>query len=69
MPDIGKVGSQLKLPRGDDLFGKLVSAGVYFYVIRATGSDGKKYKLSGDINILRYERRDSGGGTMDEPVE
>lgn len=49
--------------------GKLVSAGVYFYVIRATGSDGKKYKLSGDINILRYERRDSGGGTMDEPVE
>ena len=49
--------------------GKLVSAGVYFYVIRATGSDGKKYKLSGDINILRYERRNSGGGKMDEPVE
>ena len=48
--------------------GKLVSAGVYFYVIRATGSDGKKYKLSGDINILRYERRDIGGG-MPEPLE
>lgn len=48
--------------------GKLVNTGVYFYVIRATGSDGKKYKLSGDINILHYERRDMGGGSMD-PVE
>ncbi len=46
--------------------GKQVSAGVYFYVIQATGSDGKKYKLSGDINILRYERRDYGGGTVPE---
>ena len=42
--------------------GKQVSAGVYFYVIRATGSDGKKYKLSGDINILRYESRGSSMG-------
>lgn len=42
--------------------GKLVNAGVYFYVIRATGSDGKKYKLSGDINILRYESRGSSMG-------
>ena len=51
--------------------GKLVSAGVYFYVIRATGSDGHKYKLSGDINILRYEHRSmgGGGGGVDEPVE
>ncbi len=49
--------------------GKLVSAGVYFYVIRATGSDGKKYKLSGDINILRYERRSMGGSGYEEPVE
>lgn len=49
--------------------GKLVSTGVYFYVIRATGSDGKKYKLSGDINILRYEHRDMGGGTMDQPTD
>ena len=32
--------------------GKLVKSGVYFYVIQATGSDGKKYKKSGDINIL-----------------
>ena len=34
--------------------GKLVPAGVYYYVIRATGADGKEYKLSGDINIVRY---------------
>lgn len=34
--------------------GKLVPPGVYFYVIEATGSDGKKYKKGGDINILRY---------------
>lgn len=33
--------------------GKLVPSGVYYYVIKATGSDGKKYKLSGDINILK----------------
>ena len=35
--------------------GKLVPAGVYYYVIRATGTDGQEYKLSGDINILKYE--------------
>lgn len=35
--------------------GKLVPAGVYYYVIKAKGSDGKKYNLSGDINILRYK--------------
>ena len=45
--------------------GKLVSGGVYFYVIRAKGSDGQVYKLSGDINILRYERRE--GTTIDNP--
>ena len=49
--------------------GKLVSTGVYFYVVQATGSDGKKYKLSGDINILHYERRNMGGGGYEEPVE
>lgn len=31
---------------------KFVSPGVYFYVIEAVGADGKKYKKSGDINIL-----------------
>lgn len=35
--------------------GKLVPAGVYFYVIKAKGSDGKEYKLSGDINIINYK--------------
>lgn len=32
---------------------KTVKPGVYYYVIQATGADGKKYKKSGDINILR----------------
>ena len=33
--------------------GKLVNPGVYYYVIDATGSEGKRYKKGGDINILR----------------
>lgn len=36
--------------------GKLVPAGVYYYVIKAKGSDGKNYNLSGDINIVGYTR-------------
>lgn len=39
--------------------GKLVKPGVYYYVITATGADGRKYKKSGDINILR-KRNNSG---------
>ncbi|MDE7411088.1 MAG: gliding motility-associated C-terminal domain-containing protein [Paramuribaculum sp.] len=35
--------------------GKYVPAGVYYYVIKAKGSDGKEYNLSGDINIVNYE--------------
>lgn len=34
--------------------GKLVPPGVYYYVIKATGTDGQEYKLAGDINILKY---------------
>lgn len=34
--------------------GKLVPAGVYYYVIKARGADDKKYNLSGDINIVNY---------------
>ena len=34
--------------------GKPVKSGVYYYVIQATGADGKKYKKSGDINILHH---------------
>lgn len=33
--------------------GKLVSPGVYYYVIEAKGADGRDYKKSGDINIIR----------------
>jgi gliding motility-associated-like protein len=36
--------------------GKLVDSGVYYYVIEAKGSDGKKYKLNGDINIIKYKK-------------
>ena len=50
--------------------GRYVDAGVYFYVITATGSDGIKYKpRRGDINVLRYSRGEgsssgnTGGGT------
>lgn len=42
--------------------GKLVKPGAYYYVIKALGSDGKEYKLSGDINILRYR---SGGANSE----
>lgn len=34
--------------------GKTVNSGVFFYVIEAIGTDGKKYKKSGDINIVKY---------------
>lgn len=37
--------------------GKLVPAGVYYYVIKARGADGHKYDLSGDINIIRYNQK------------
>lgn len=39
--------------------GKLVTSGVYYYVIKATGTDGKEYKLSGDINIIKYTSKES----------
>lgn len=34
--------------------GRLVDPGVYYYVIKARGADGKIYNLSGDINIVGY---------------
>ncbi len=43
--------------------GKLVPPGVYYYVIKATGSDNKSYKLSGDINIVGFKGEKSGGST------
>lgn len=36
--------------------GKFVKSGVYYYVIQATGSDGEKYRKSGDINIIKSHR-------------
>ncbi len=39
--------------------GRAVKPGVYYYVITAEGADGKKYKKSGDINILRHNRVDN----------
>lgn len=35
--------------------GKVVPPGVYYYVIKATGTDDKKYNLSGDINVINYK--------------
>ncbi len=34
--------------------GKFVPAGVYYYVIKATGADGVKYNRAGDINIINF---------------
>lgn len=36
--------------------GRTVKAGVYYYVITARGSEGKHYRLSGDINIIGARR-------------
>lgn len=35
--------------------GKLVPAGVYYYVIKATGADGRNWDKAGDINIVGYK--------------
>ncbi|MCH4156810.1 MAG: gliding motility-associated C-terminal domain-containing protein [Muribaculaceae bacterium] len=44
--------------------GKYVGSGVYYYVIEAKGSDGKNYKLKGDINIINF-KSSSGTSTTD----
>lgn len=46
--------------------GSFVPSGVYFYVIKAKGADGKDYNLSGDINILNSRKT---GGTPVAPTE
>lgn len=33
--------------------GRLAPPGAYYYIITATGTDGKKFKLKGNINLLR----------------
>ena len=45
--------------------GKYVPAGVYYYVIKATGADGIKYNKAGDINIINY----TGSSTTEQPAE
>lgn len=45
--------------------GKTVKPGVYYYILEARGSDGKKYKKGGDINIVSYKRI----GTQTAPTE
>ncbi len=45
--------------------GKLVPSGVYYYVIKARGADGKKYELAGDINIINS----SSSNTTTQPTE
>ncbi|MDE6264055.1 MAG: gliding motility-associated C-terminal domain-containing protein [Paramuribaculum sp.] len=37
--------------------GQYVKPGVYYYVIKAIGADGKRYNLSGDINIVGTSSR------------
>lgn len=43
---------------------KLVPSGVYYYVIKARGADGKDYNLRGDINIIGYKQNTSGTGNV-----
>lgn len=44
--------------------GKQVKDGVYFIVVEAEGSDGRKYKHKGDINILRGYSGNGSGTTV-----
>lgn len=46
--------------------GKYVPAGVYYYVIKAEGADGRTYDLKGDINIIKYKYS---GSTTTTPTE
>ena len=48
--------------------GKLVKPGVYYYVIRAKGADGKIYKMSGDINIIRFNEHSGGSSSENEEM-
>lgn len=40
--------------------GKYVGSGVYYYVIKARGADGRIYNLKGDINIIKYNNENQG---------
>ena len=43
--------------------GKYVDTGVYYCVVTATGSNGKKYKCRSDITVLNYKYGVAGGST------
>lgn len=45
--------------------GKTVNSGVYYYVIKAVGSDGVKYDLAGDINIINYSQKNGNTGNTE----
>jgi gliding motility-associated-like protein len=47
--------------------GKPVGTGVYYYVIKATGSDGVKYSPRGAISILNYTGHGDGTNTNVDP--
>jgi len=49
--------------------GKVVKSGVYYYVIEATGADGKHYKLSGDINIIGFKGLSGSSSGDSEPSD
>lgn len=46
--------------------GKLAPSGVYYYVIKAEGADGRKYDLKGDINIIRSKKLNNSTETPTE---
>lgn len=48
--------------------GKIVPSGVYYYVIKATGSDGKQYNLGGDINVIKAKGNFSSSEDESQPT-
>ena len=46
--------------------GKYVKSGTYYYVIKARGSDGIKYDLSGDINIIGIKESSTSSSSTSE---
>ncbi len=49
--------------------GKYVPAGVYYYVIKAKGSDGVNYDRAGDINIVNFTGSGTSSGGTDTETE
>lgn len=40
--------------------GHIVPTGVYYYLVRAEGTDGIRYRKKGDINVIRLKKVNSG---------